>query len=755
MVSAKLYFEGSEPQSLADLLHVRAERNGALPALTFIDDSDTTSTYSYHQLLVAADAVADVLGRIGPPGSRALLLYPSGSEFLIAFFGCALAGWTPVPTCFPKPGRPIERLDSIARCCQPSLLLTDAETLGLAAPDRWAVESSRIPRLATDQIAKSNAQQAPTVEQMIERAISYGLENSQQPLHPELALLQFTSGSTSEPKGVMVTHQNMMANLEAIRVGFGLKFSDAVLRNDFASVFWLPAFHDMGLIGGLLAPLYSGAHSIVMSPRTFLSRPLRWLKAISDFKALVTGAPNFAFQLCVDRIDGAQAEGLDLSSLGVVFCGAEPIQARTLEQFASRFAHTGFKRRALFPCYGLAESTLYVAGGHLDGKDAILTVSRSELSAGNITPVDGRTAHSDTTSRLVACGQPAIDAEVKIVSPEQRLPLQDSCIGEIWLRGKSVASSYWIPETATNKETYTSAFSHYLANEPAGSTPFLHTGDLGFLRDGCLYVTGRSKDLIILRGRNHYPQDIENSILQGAGTHLDQIAAVSSTMPGGEALAIVAELARTTDKSLIPDIIRQIRRVVIDQHEVDPRRVILVRTASIPRTTSGKIQRSAIREMLANNTLKVLGKWERGDLRADGAPLLFPELPCVNQQISVNQQTMAAEQASLFAASIEAWMMSWLMVRAGAEANDLNPERSLDQLGLDSLSTVELSSEIEDWLGLQLTPTAAFEHPTPRKLSCHLANSWMETYGCASQPTAAEHAVDESAGLSGKTNSHP
>lgn len=716
MVSAEDYFEGSIPTTLADLLRVRAERNHSLPALTFIDESGEQTCLTHHQLLVAAEQVADALNRIGPPGCRALLLYPPGTEFLIAFFGCSLAGWTPVPTCFPKPGRSIERLDSIARVCQPSVLLSDAETLCSAAPERWDHAAAVLPRIATDALGNPESRLA------IEQAALYQQEHTLT-LNPNLALMQFTSGSTSDPKGVMVTHQNMLANLEAIRVGFGLRFADQDVGEKLNAVFWLPAFHDMGLIGGLLAPLYSGVHSVVMSPRTFLSRPLRWLKAITDFKAAVTGAPNFAFQLCVDRIDGAQAEGLDLSSLRVVFCGAEPIQARTLEKFASRFAHTGFRRSSLFPCYGLAESTLYVSGGHFEGQQTVLTVDRTQLTEGIITPVDARTAHSDTTSRLVSCGKPAVDVDVKIVAAENQTVVEDSHIGEIWLRGKSVAVGYWSTDMHSPNGQRGSAFSKRLAGDSDDTPPYLQTGDLGFIRDGNLYVTGRSKDLIILRGRNHYPQDIEHSILQAVGPNLGQVAAISCTMPQGEALAIVAELSRTTDKSLVPELIRQIRRAIIDQHEVDPRRVTIVRTASIPLTTSGKIQRSAVRQLLAAGSFKVLGNWERTDLRADGSPLPFPDLPSPDQQNSIS-----FDATSEIAASIETWMMTWLMTRAGVDTDELDPERSLDELGLDSLSAVELSSEFEDWLGFQLTPTAAFEHPTPRKLSLHLATTWVDKF---------------------------
>ena len=726
MISAEAYFDGSSPANLADLLRLRATRNSNRPAVTFIDDGGVSQTLTYDQLLEKSQAVADALQRIGPPGCRALLLYPAGHELLIAFFGCAIAGWIPVPTCYPKPARPIPRLDSIAKTCSPALLLSDAATLEAANRDRWCRESAAVPALATELLLTDSS------EVMLRALSAKPLANIDKDLRPDLALLQFTSGSTSEPKGVMVTHQNMLANLEAIRIGFGLQFSDNVHKHDLTGVFWLPAFHDMGLIGGLLAPLYAGAHSVIMSPSSFLRRPLSWLQAISDHKAVVTGAPNFAYQLCVERVDGSHADGLDLSPLKVAFCGAEPIQARTLEQFASRFAHTGFSKASLFPCYGLAESTLYVAGGHFDGQGSVLSVDRADLAKGIVRPIDARKAHSDTVSRIVSCGKPAFDSEVTIVDPVTKKGLAEQLIGQIWIRGNSVASGYWGDSEKAKSEDCTelpisisSAFQNRLADQPVDSPPYLHTGDLGFMHEGELYVTGRSKDVIILRGRNHYPQDIEYSVYGAVGDYLDQIVAVSCRVPSGEALAVVAELQRSTSEQHWPEVIRQIRRIVIEQHEVDPRRIVLVRTASIPRTTSGKVQRSEVKRLLEENGLAEKRSWDRTDVRADGAPLPFPEL-------SHYTVPVAGQQVEQLAEAIQVWMLSWLMVRGGVDEHELCPDRSLDQLGLDSLSAVELSGEIEDWLGLQLTPMVAFEYPTPRKLSTYLASHWAETQNAKS-----------------------
>jgi acyl-CoA synthetase (AMP-forming)/AMP-acid ligase II/acyl carrier protein len=732
MDSADTHFGGAVPQSLGDLLRYRANTRGAQPAITFVDDAGIETTMRYGELLAAAQRVANLLTKAGPAGSRALLLYPPGIDFLIGFFGCSLSGWVPTPTCFPRPGRSIPRLDSIAQTCQPSVLLTTERAIEQSNASCWSAAAATLPVLATDTLQACTTAGTPVESLRV---------------HPtnrlaDLALLQFTSGSTSRPKGVMVSQANMMSNLESIRQGFGIPFCDDFDSAPLTGVFWLPAFHDMGLIGGLLSPLYAGGHSVILTPRSFLSRPLNWLKTISDHRAIVTGAPNFAYQLCVERIDGSQAEGVDLECLQVAFCGAEPIQARTLEHFASRFAHTGFQRSALAPCYGLAESTLYVSSGSFN-TDAVLTVDRSVLKSGRVKPVDGRQTHSDSTARLVCCGTPGIDCEIQIVDPANRRPLGEMAVGEIWIRGASVAQGYWQQTSAGAQDNGAASdngaaqdngaapdngaagdsgaaeqegrFDCRLAGQDPASQPFLRSGDLGFLYEGKLFVTGRSKDLIILRGRNHYPQDIEVTVQDAGRDAFCQIAAVACNAPSGEGLAVVAELSRTVDDRHGPDLIREVRRAVIEEHEIDPRSVILVRQASLPITTSGKLQRSQVRQLLESEGLQVRSRWDRADMRAEGAPLPVPSLPASPE---------TSDQGKI-AGSIETWILAWLTVRCGVNSRDADPERTLDQLGLDSLSAVELSSEVEDWLGLLLTPIIAYEHPTPRRLANHLAQQWI------------------------------
>jgi len=608
------------------------------------------------------------------------------------------------------------RLDSIASNCQPAALLADRETLETVAPERWHEQAARLPRLASDDLSACS----PTAQL---GTLATADKQHAVPLSPELALLQFTSGSTSQPKGVMVGHKHLMANLEAIRIGFGLDFHDPRQATNDNVVFWLPAFHDMGLIGGMLTPLYLGLHTINLAPQDFLSRPLRWLSTISRYRARVTGAPNFAYQLCIDRIQEADAEQLDLSSLQVAFCGAEPIQPRTLEMFANRFAHAGMSANALMPCYGLAEATLYVAGLRRRPQDptpaANLTLKRDALLRGraeDATP----TAAPTTIRRCVASGFPALQTELQIVDPETCKPLVDNQIGEIWIRGSSVTYGYWTaessePETAdatkANATANTGIFNARLAGQPSDSAGYCRTGDLGFLREGLLFVTGRRKDLIILRGRNHYPQDIEETVRQTLPTAVGTIAAFATEGLTGEGLAVIAELNRDVEEGQFSPLVQEIRAAIIDRHEIDPRHVLLVRLASVPRTTSGKVQRAECRRQMEQCELHVRHRWDRAEIRVDGAPL---DIPLISTNPSLADQTTLTH-------TIEQWLMTWLSSRTGNAADQLDPTRPLDDFGLDSFSAFELSGELEDWLGLRLTPDSAFNHPTPQQLSRYLA----------------------------------
>ena len=342
-------------KSLAHLLVDRAARHPDRPALTFLTDdsldgTEQPQTLTYAELHRRVCAVAARLLRDtgATAGDRAMLLFPPGLEFMVGFMACEMARLIPVPTSYPKPGRAMPRLDTSVADCRPSVLISDQETIAGIDPHRVSPDTAALPKIATD----VSIEQDLTTIDATDDALPLGdIEST------DLALLQYTSGSTSDPKGVMVSHANLLSNLESIRHAFGIEWSDDDGDDFERGLFWLPPFHDMGLIGGILEPLYVGGHAILMSPRSFLARPMRWLRAISDYKATISGAPNFAYQLCVDRVDLAQAESLDLSGWELAFCGAEPIVADTLQQFTDRFSDAGFRGETFCPCYGLDESS--------------------------------------------------------------------------------------------------------------------------------------------------------------------------------------------------------------------------------------------------------------------------------------------------------------------------------------------------------------------------------------------------------------
>jgi acyl-CoA synthetase (AMP-forming)/AMP-acid ligase II len=526
------------PNTLVDLLRLRADQQSDHLAYRFIQDNDSDIvTITYAQLDRQARAIGSWLESAGANGERALLLYPPGLDYIAAFFGCLFAGVTAVPAYPPRLNRPVPRIQSIVADSQASFALTTSTILhNIEQRFEHAPDLQALRWLNTEQVpAELEADWRPP-------RISTDT----------LAFLQYTSGSTSQPKGVMLSHGNLMHNLKAIRQGFQLNASAS-------GVFWLPSYHDMGLIGGILEPMYIGGSSTLMSPVSFLQRPVRWLEALSRYKGTTSGAPNFAYDLCVDKVTPEQMEGLDLSSWTLAFCGAEPIRHETLDRFARTFELCGFRKSSFYPCFGMAEGTLIVSGGEGPSEPRTLTVDRKSLEQDRIVPASA----SDTVSlTMVNCGRTMVDQKIVIANPSTMERCQPDQVGEIWVSGPSIAQGYWGLADETQK-----TFQAYLAD--SGEGPFLRTGDLGFLRADELYVTGRLKDLIIIHGSNHYPQDIELSVesahqaLQpGAG------AAFSVTEDGRERLVIVQEVTRQNRKPDVDEVASAIRQAVAEKHDL-------------------------------------------------------------------------------------------------------------------------------------------------------------------------------------------
>lgn len=545
---------------LQNFVELLIEHAATKPESTVIhslaDNWENPPKLSYSELDRRARAVAVGLMPICEPGDRVILLLPSGLDLVTAFFGCLYAGLIAVPAFLPGAieDRSGERLKGIIADAKPRLLL-----VGSMRDEALLGESARSPdlrvcRMDALDLNAADGWQMPAIDS------------------DKIAFLQYTSGSTSMPKGVMITHGNLIANEGIIQNAFEITANDTVVN-------WLPLFHDMGLIGGLLQPIFSGAISVLMSPRQFLERPVRWLESISRFNGTVSGGPDFAYRLCAERISEASIKGLDLRSWQLAFCGSEPIRYESYRAFVERFNKAGFHEKAFYPCYGLAEATLLVTGGKKGAGPHIATLQ-------------GSTA--------MGCGCTQAEHEIRIVDPELGTDTQG--VGEICVRGPSVSPGYW------NKPELTSE-AFYLF--PQG--PFLRTGDLGILDDGNLFVSGRVKDLIILRGQNVYPQDIEQIIEREIdAVRKGRVAAFPVQDNGREAIGVAAEVTRTMQKIVVADaLIEAIRESIGATYFDAPTVVLLLQPGALPRTSSGKLRRSACWKLWKEGQIDIFAAYEK------------------------------------------------------------------------------------------------------------------------------------------------
>jgi acyl-CoA synthetase (AMP-forming)/AMP-acid ligase II len=560
--------------SFADLLADRAQRNPHQLAFRYLpSEAEEPSTLTYAELDERAGRIARYLRARFEPGERALLLFPAGLEFVEALFGCMSAGLVAVPVHPPLGTSMLGRPQEIALDARPAVGLTTGAML-----QRIRRRLDEVPALA--EMAWHALEDLPDGPPRAARS------NSAQ----ELAMLQYTSGSTGTPKGVMLTHANLLENAAQVHVAFG-----SPTRNADGMVCWLPPFHDMGMMSGVLGPIFSNIESTLISPTAFAQRPARWLEAIGRFGATLSGAPNFGYDLCTSRISVEERSRLDLSTWRVAFCGAEPIRPNTLGKFEAAFAACGFKRQSFLPCYGLAEATVAVTASREDAP-VTLRLSADSLQNGLVVETSGE------GRSLVACGRPIPGVRVLIVDAERRTPCPPSHVGEVWVQGPNVAVGYWHQPERTRE-----VFAGILDDtEPR---PFLRTGDLGFIRDGRLFVTGRANDMIIVRGLNYYPQDIEASAEQShAALVTGGAAAFSIDSDVGERVIVVQEVRRTARAGL-EGICEVIRAAVARDHAILPWAVVLVLQGRLPKTTSGKIRRDACRSMLLHSQLEPLDSW--------------------------------------------------------------------------------------------------------------------------------------------------
>ena len=568
--------------TILDILNHRSQYLPDQIAYKFLPDGETESgSLTYQQLNDQVRAIAAHLQSVISPGDRVLVVYPynAGLEFVASFFGCICAGAIAVTSNPPLNSNAIAKLQERVESSEPKAILTTESFLQqiqakLAQNPDLAPKLKQLPWIATDKISCSEAPQwrEPKIE-------------------PEtLAFFQYTSGSTGKPKGVMVTHSNILHNSEIIYQSFEHS-------SESQGVIWLPMFHDMGLIGGVIQPLYGGFPVTLMSPIALIQKPIHWLKAISKYKATTSGGPNFAYDLVSRQVTPKQLKNLDLSSWSIAFSGAEPVRAATLERFAETFAPCGFRREAFYPCYGMAETTLFISGG-TKTKAPVMKYVDAEALAENRIVFGGKKSKA-----VVSCGWGWLGDEIVIVDPESLTRRSEGEVGEIWVSGAGVGKGYWQQPEETEQ-----TFNAFVADQG----PFLRTGDLGFLQDGELFITGRIKDVMILWGRYSYPQDIELTVERchpalrsGCG------AAFSVEAEDDERLIIVQEVERNFLRNLnLEEVVGAIRQAVAEEHIVEVYAISLLKTGSIAKTTSGKIQRRLCRSQFLEGTLHSVGNWK-------------------------------------------------------------------------------------------------------------------------------------------------
>ena len=578
--------------TLVDLLHHRASLRPDRVVYNFLVDGETEAvSLTYGQLEQKAQAIAAYLQSFTSPQDRVLLLFPAGLYYITAFFGCLYAGVTAIPAYPPRPNRSLNRIYNILKNAQTNIALTSSDTLhSLERQLDSTPELQGLHWIATDRIDDSAScdWREPNIDQ------------------DDIAFLQYTSGSTAEPKGVKIAYKNLFHNLEAIHRCFGHSTQSK-------GVIWLPPYHDMGLIGGVLQPLYGDFPVTLMSPLMFLQNPIRWLKAISRYGATTSGGPNFAYDLCVRKYKPEQLRGLDLSTWQVAFNGAEPIDHQTLTRFAETFAPYGFDYSAFYPCYGMAEATLIISGGSTNTAVVTKTVKAKALEKNKIQPAEVDEPYPRT---LVSCGRSLVDQKLAIANTETLASCQPGEVGEIWVAGSSIAEGYWRQPEITK-----ATFDAYLSDTNEG--PFLRTGDLGFIDRGELFFTGRLKDTIVIKGRNHYPHDIEKTVEETTSfIRPSCVASFSIEVNGEEKLIVLAEVERrywssnrysngngksaAKDLISVKDLTQLIRREVAKNHDLQVYTTLLLKPGTLPKTSSGKIQRHACRTEFLANTLEGL-----------------------------------------------------------------------------------------------------------------------------------------------------
>jgi thioester reductase-like protein len=696
-------------RSLADVLRWRAAAQGDRTALTFLADGESVAArLTFRDLDRHARHVAALLQRRGVRGHAVILMFQPGPEFLVGFLACLYAGAMGVPLYPPdmkRLARTLPRFLAIVEDCEADVILTTAQ---MKAVGSAALEYA--PRLASREWLAVDEGGASLQGDWVDPGVALD----------DVAFLQYTSGSTGDPKGVIVSHRALLLNYDLLTRMFRGVAGET-------TVTWLPNYHDMGLIDGWTRPIFLGCHNVAMPPIAFLKNPPCWLKAVSTYRAGISGAPNFAYELCLARVTDEDVAALDLSCWHTAYSGAEPVRAATLRRFSQRFRPAGFRPEAFSPGYGLAEATLAVSCSDPLDLPLILSVRKGALEANRVE----LTSEDDPEGQLaVGVGRPVVD--LAIVEPETREVLPPARVGEIWAKGPTMADGYW-----HRPEVTAEVFAAHVQGDPV--TPWLRTGDLGFqVEGGEIFICGRRKDLVIIRGRNLYPQDVEKTVEEADPATLRPgcNAVFAVDVDGEERLVVVQEVQRRSkdeasewknrrlsdaqveafaprldEPPVFEATLRAMRAVVSENHGVDPYAIVLIKAGSIPKTSSGKIQRRSCKAAFLSDALEVVKTW-----RANGAAgSATAKEPATARPMAPTQAGPAAPSSAL-----HAWLRDTLAARLHLTAAEVDEHRPFAQLGLDSREGLILVGDLEKRLGRRLSASLLYDYPTLDRLVRHL-----------------------------------
>ncbi|MFH5255413.1 AMP-binding protein [Burkholderia semiarida] len=685
-----------EPTSIIETLAHHTERDPDRVALTILRDGEAIESEStFGDLHAGMMRVARGLAQLTEPGARVLLLLPTSAEFVCTFYGCLASGRVAVPAYHPQQVRKVAqwaKLHAIADNCGATLIVAPATSIA-------TLETLR----ATQQLFTGC--KLVTYEALVEAGARDTSALPRLPASDDIAFLQYTSGSTGTPKGVMITHGNIIDNQRSIAT---LMQHD----RDTRMLSWLPLYHDMGLSMPLqLASI--GLSVVLMSPVAFVQQPGRWLRAISAHRATTSGGPNFAYALAAAALNGTDdGARLDLSSWRVAFCGAEPIHRQTVTDFIDAARPHGFAPGSFYPCYGMAEATLIVSGVPCGEGAYYLDVDNVKLAAGIVEPVRPGDANAKS---LVSCGGTPPGTEIRIAGTDGRPVADPNGVGEIWVRGGAIGVGYY-----GNPEATRSTFGAHFDDEPGAepdARPFLRTGDLGAIVDGRLYVTGRVKDMLIVRGRNLYPQDIEAcvqdavpALRRGCG------AAVSVQADGEEKLVIIQEVGRTARRTM--DLDATLRAMVVaigEDFGVTPHAIVLVEPATIEKTSSGKIARALCRRAYLQGELRAVASWTDGAYAKDaGASRDGAVAPTVSPASTLSGPMLLERE-------IADRIVRIVAERLRIAETQVSRTAAWVEMGFDSMSALQFSLKVQHAIGLTFDAAVLWDCSNVEQLAAHLA----------------------------------